>query len=383
MRSCAETRILAVRELLSLVIYQSAMALSTPLTLRYNPSGALIDAAGRSMTGIEWLRAMMERRVPDPPIVRMTGLRYTDVGLGLSTMAMPASPWWQTGAGVFFAGTLSFLADGPLGGAVLTTAGAGTGVSTSELSIDFLRPATIRSGTLIGRGRLIHSTRSQGLSEVFIEDSRGRMLAHGTSRCILFPVDAVSAPTPELGLDPVGPELHRLEVEGSGWGQEYWNSHSGPEVLRELLEREITAPLMTFAGLQLSDFGDGTATVELPASPWFSQAFGTIFGGTITLLSEFTATCACLSTIPPATSFSPLDLKVNFLRPVVPDGSKLVARASVTHRGRSVAVVAGDVVNKDGKKVAIANETILILPDRPWERPVYVVDEAQPWTDAG
>ena len=143
-----------------------------PLVLRHRPSGSLIEEKDRSLSGIEWLRAVMERRVPDPPIMRMTGMRTTDVGLGQTTMAMPASPWWQTGAGVFMAGTLSFLADAPLGGAVLTAAQAGIGMTTSELSIDFLRPATIRSGTLIGRGKLIHSTRSQGLSEVFMEDAR-------------------------------------------------------------------------------------------------------------------------------------------------------------------------------------------------------------------
>jgi hypothetical protein len=38
-------------------------------------------------------------------------------------------------------------------------------------------------------------------------------------------------------------------------------------------------------------------------------------------------------------------------------------------------VVASEVTNEDGRKVAVASETILILPDRPWERPVYVADE--------
>jgi hypothetical protein len=47
------------------------------------------------MSGLEWLRAMMERTVTDPPLVRMTGMRTTDVGLGRTTMAMPTSFWWQ------------------------------------------------------------------------------------------------------------------------------------------------------------------------------------------------------------------------------------------------------------------------------------------------
>jgi uncharacterized protein (TIGR00369 family) len=113
----------------------------------------------------------------------------------------------------------------------------------------------------------------------------------------------------------------------------------------------------------------------MPASPWFSNAFGTVFGGAISLLLDFAVNFACMTTVPAATAFAPLDLKVNFLRPVIPDGSELTASATITHRGRNVAVVAGEVTAANGKRVAVGNETILILPDRPWDRPVYVVDE--------
>src|SRR5205807_250279 len=109
----------------------------------------------------------------------------------------------QSGVGIFMAGTLAFLADGPLGGAVMTAAPQGVGMTTSELSMDFLRAATLGSETLIGRGRLIHSSRSQGLSEVFMEDSKGRTLAHGTSRGILFDIGETSLPAPPA-LEPGG-----------------------------------------------------------------------------------------------------------------------------------------------------------------------------------
>ena len=203
-------------------------------------------------------------------------------------------------------------------------------------------------------------------------------MAHGTSRCILFPIDPSSA-LPELDLDPEGVELYRLEVEGGGWGQEYWNNHAGAEAVTGLFDGSISAPLTIFAGLAVTEVGEGTTTLTMPASPWFSNAFGSLFGGAITLPIDFVSNCACLTTIPAATSFAPLDLKVNFLRPVVPDGALLTANATVTHRGRSVAFVASEVLNDDGKKVAVASETILILPGRPWERPVYVVDEVPEW----
>ncbi|MGH2783876.1 MAG: PaaI family thioesterase, partial [Actinomycetota bacterium] len=53
----------------------------------------------------------------------------------------------------------------------------------------------------------------------------------------------------------------------------------------------------------------------------------------------------------------------------------LTARADVVHHGRSMAVVHIEILNPEGKQVAIATESVLILPGRPWDRPVHVADE--------
>lgn len=347
-----------------------------PIILRERPNGTIFGSAASELSGIEVVRAMMERRLPDPPLTRFSGLRVTDVGLGLATMAMPASPWWQSGVGMFLAGTLAFLADGPLGGAVMTAAGPGIGMTTSELALDFLRPATIRSGTLIGRGHLIHSSRSQGLSEVFVEDGRGRMLAHGTSRGILFPMDKSLLPEPPAGLDPGdGIEPYKMEVEGEVRGADYWNSHSGLEVCRDVVEGNWLPPCSLLTGMTVTDFDQGHVTATITASPWFTNGYGVLYGGALALFADYALNSAVVSTIPAATSFSPLDLKVNFLRPVLPDGGPLTAKATVTHRGRSIAVAGCEILNEAGKQVAVASETILILPGRSWDRPVYVADD--------
>jgi uncharacterized protein (TIGR00369 family) len=291
-------------------------------------------------------------------------------------MAMPASPWWQSGVGLFLAGTLAFLADGPLGGAVMTGAGPGIGMTTSELALDFLRPATIRSGTLIGRGHLVHSSRSQGLSEVFVEDGRGRMLAHGTSRGILFPMDSTSLPDPPADLDPgEGLEPYKLEVDGDVFGADYWNAKSGMEIARDAVSGSLNPPIGRFTGMRTTELGEGHVACTMPASAWFTNGYGIVYGGALALLADFALNTAVLTTVPPATSFSPLDLKVNFLRPVLPDGGPLTVKAGVTHRGRSIAVVGCEILNEAGKQVALAGETILILPERSWDRPVYVQDE--------
>jgi acyl-coenzyme A thioesterase PaaI-like protein len=128
-----------------------------PLTVREAPQGSTWGAEVLPMPGLELLRASLERRLADPPVTKLTGLRLSEVGLAMAGVWMPASAWRQSAAGVFLAGTTAFVADVALGSSVLTSAPAGMGITTSELSVSFLRAPTIRSQTIIGRGRLIHA----------------------------------------------------------------------------------------------------------------------------------------------------------------------------------------------------------------------------------
>ncbi|PZR97928.1 MAG: thioesterase, partial [Candidatus Nephthysia bennettiae] len=54
------------------------------------------------------------------------------------------------------------------------------------------------------------------------------------------------------------------------------------------------------------------------------------------------------TTVPAGTAFATVDLKVYFVRPVMPDGRDLRARGTVVHRGRTVAVATSEVLDADG-----------------------------------
>src|SRR5207247_1126761 len=107
--------------------------------------------------------------------------------------------WLVSPAGWIQLGTLAILADGPLGCAVQTALQPATPYTTAEISLTALRPVGADSGNLVARGRLIHAGRSLGLSEVTVEDGAGKTVAHGTSRCFIFPplADPPDAP-PQL-----------------------------------------------------------------------------------------------------------------------------------------------------------------------------------------
>ncbi len=329
------------------------------------------------MSGLDLLRASLERRLPDGPVTKLTGLRLSEVGLGMATAWMPASEWWQSGAGVFLAGTTAFVADLALGGAVLTSAPPGIGVTTSELSVSFLRVPTIRSQTIIGHGRLIHGTRSLGLAAATLEDTRGRLLGHSSSRCVLFRADPEILAARRLAEAPASDlvEPYLREVEGEVYGEEYWDATPGLTMVQQFVEGAFVPPCFRLLGVRGIAAGEGEMTIGMPASGWLSNSFGVLYGGAIAFLADAAIILSAASTVPPATAFNTIDLKLYFLRPALPSDGELIARARVVHRGRTIAVLNCEITGPDGALIAQATGSVLILPGRHWERPVQVADE--------
>jgi len=347
-----------------------------PLTVREAPQGSTWGAEVLQLPGLELLRASLERRLPDPPVTKLTGLRLSEVGLGMASAWMPASAWWQSAAGVFLAGTAAFVANLALGSSVLTSAPAGMGVTTTELSVSFLRAATVRSQTIIGRGRLIQATRSLGLAEATLEDARGRLLGHSSSRSVLYRADpeilaarhVPEARTPDL------PEPYLREVQGDVYGQEYWDANPGLTVMQQLVNR-TRPPCFQLLGIRGVKASEGEMTMAMAASAWLCNGFGVVYTGAIAFLADAAITLAAGTTVPAATAFSTIDLKLYLLRPVLPADGELTARATIAHRGRTIAIANCQVTGPDGALVAQAAGSVLILPGRHWERPVQVADE--------
>jgi uncharacterized protein (TIGR00369 family) len=166
-----------------------------------------------------------------------------------------------------------------------------------------------------------------------------------------------------------------MHAEGEVYGQEVWDSTPGIELMRRYMEGHFSPPVFRLMGIRGRALSEGEITVAMPVSGWLLNAFGVVYGGSLALLADAAITVATATVVPPATAFSPLDLKINYLRPVMPAEGELVAKAHLVHRGRTITVVTCEIVNAAGKVVAIASGSVLILPGRPWDRPVYVEDE--------
>jgi uncharacterized protein (TIGR00369 family) len=328
-----------------------------------------------AVPAIDQLGLFIERRLPAPPLTHLSGLVVEEASEGASTWSIPASPWWQTAAGVFAGGALAFVADAALAGAVFTTLPTGTALVSSDLSMNFLEPAGPSSERLVAKGTVIDVGRRQGLSEARVEDGRGRLLAHATSRCVLQPLP-FQPPEPPRQWLPVEasayetPDPYLRPVEGEVVSQGVWDETSGLDLVQLWQKGERAAsPSCSLLGLRFVEVVEGSVTLAMPASLWFCTGFGTFYGGVLSVLADAAINTAVTTTLPPGTSFGTLDLKMNFLRPVSPDGRDLFARASVEQRGRSIAVSTARIDDADGKRVAMATGSAMVSEGRPWPTP--------------
>ncbi len=335
--------------------------------------GGYPDRSFLALSGEQRMGAGRRGLIPYSPMGYLTELEMIEGSRGHSTFTMPASPWFANSSGLISGGVLALIGDAALGSVVHSDVGPGQGMTTAELSMSLLRPVVPRRGAAVtGSGQLIHRGRSLGISEAFLFDADDQLVSHGTTRCTVFPpVDPLPEPPSDgaVGMEPPGSDPNdplRRKVEGEVLPQEEFERRSGLEILRALIDGGLPRPPIYYlTGLHVIEAEEGAAVAVLPCSKWLSTSAGTIQGGFTAMLAESAMTSAAFSTAPADTAVAALDFKVNYLRPVFPDGNEMTARARVLHRGRTLVVAAAELTNAEGKKVALATGSAMYLPGRP------------------
>jgi uncharacterized protein (TIGR00369 family) len=118
-------------------------------------------------------------------------------------------------------------------------------------------------------------------------------------------------------------------------------------------------PIMSTLGMRIVHLGEGSATLDLDVDGRFHNPMGTLHGGIMTDLADACMGIATITTLADDESFSTLELKMNFLRPVFE--GKITAQAKVLHRGKTIAMAECVVRNDKGKDVARGTATQIVL----------------------
>jgi uncharacterized protein (TIGR00369 family) len=132
------------------------------------------------------------------------------------------------------------------------------------------------------------------------------------------------------------------------------------EAMERMARGEVTQPpVARLIGFQLTSVRHGESVIELEASDTHANPMGTLHGGILCDIADAAMGIAFASTLEDDESFTTLELKINFLRPVWKE--KLRAAGKVVKRGKSVGMVECDVTNSQGALVARSSSTCLVL----------------------
>src|SRR6516165_12754679 len=118
-------------------------------------------------------------------------------------------------------------------------------------------------------------------------------------------------------------------------------------------------PVARLIGFEAKQIADGRATVILAAGPHHANPMGTLHGGILCDIADAAMGMAFASTLGPKESFTTVELKINFFRPVWE--AHLKAEGKVVRRGRSLGYVECEVTDERGQLIAKAASTCLAL----------------------
>jgi uncharacterized protein (TIGR00369 family) len=118
-------------------------------------------------------------------------------------------------------------------------------------------------------------------------------------------------------------------------------------------------PVARLIGFEMKEIADGRAVVTLAAGPQHANPMGTLHGGILCDIADATMGMAFASTLAPDESFTTVELKINFFRPVWE--ASLKAEGKVVRRGRSLGYVECEIFNERGQLIAKAASTCLAL----------------------
>ncbi len=324
--------------------------------------GGPADPLVLSLSGHDQLLALRDGRVRLPSNARLTGRRLTAVGEREVTYAMPLSPWLQGPKGTIHPGVLVLLGDSALTSAVVTALPPGVIFTTAELSMTYLGEMPRPGGSLLAHARVLHTDDRHGLAVADLVGPGGELLGFGTSRVFLQPpidlsdMPAPPPPPPEPEWGSPDPWERELEEEAHAAGP------PPPHGLEVLLETAAggrpRSPIDRLFGITVRGVEKGAITFEMPASEWLTNELGMVGGGTLGLVAESATSAAGQTVARPGSPYRALDVKINFLQPVPPDGSPIVATGRAVHRGRLV--VATTEVTHQGQLVALATGSTVL-----------------------
>ena len=138
------------------------------------------------MTGLEFVQGLVDGSLPLNTIARTLGYDVVEAEKGRVVIACEPNDSHLNPSGTVHGGLSATLLDSCMGLAIWTTLGKGLSQTTLEFKTTLIRPITPQTGIVRAEGVVLNSGRRIGTAEGRIVDGQGKLLAHGTTTCLIF-----------------------------------------------------------------------------------------------------------------------------------------------------------------------------------------------------
>jgi uncharacterized protein (TIGR00369 family) len=152
-------------------------------TKRYGTVGAEMR---KEMSGLAFVQGLADGTLPLNTMAQILGYDVAEAAHGRVVVTAEPTDAHLNPAGTVHGGLAATLLDSCMGLAVQSTLEKGFGQTTLEFKISLVRPITPETGPIRAEGLVMTRGRRVGTAEGRLVDGKGRLLAHGTTTCLIF-----------------------------------------------------------------------------------------------------------------------------------------------------------------------------------------------------
>jgi uncharacterized protein (TIGR00369 family) len=148
--------------------------------------GTVSDERQKQMSGLEFVQGLVDGTLPLNTMAETLGYDVTEAANGRVVVTIEPNGGHLNPSGTVHGGLAATLLDTCMGLAVRSTLEKGVGQTTLEFKISLVRAITPETGPIRAEGVVLTRGRRVGTAEGRITDQQGRLLAHGTTTCLIF-----------------------------------------------------------------------------------------------------------------------------------------------------------------------------------------------------
>jgi len=128
----------------------------------------------------------------------------------------------------------------------------------------------------------------------------------------------------------------------------------------QVLARVSASPMYRLFNLGVEEIGEGYARLRMPVGERYHQLYAVVHGGIAATLADSCIGVAMLTLVTAAEMAVTVEMKINYLAPLVQ--GELIGEGRIVHHGRTLSLGEADLRDQDGRLIAKATATYMVLP---------------------